>query len=119
MNIRKHLITRTFLFGMLISELHAQTTTKIKVEQLPETAQADLVKIYSKYQVNSMVQKEDVQGQTSYKIELQKKNKLVYLLYNNEGTLVSKRKSKSFTFDGMEPVKKPAPRANDGHNHTH
>lgn len=119
MKIRNHILTITFLCGVLVSNLQAQTTAKIKVEQLPKNAQVMLDKKYSKYHINEMVKKEDKQKQPTYEIELQKKNKLIYLVYDVKGILLSTRKSKSFSFDGTEPVKKPAPRANDGHNHTH
>ena len=118
MIIRNHILTITFLCGILTSGLEAQTTAKIKGEQLPETARTTLDKKYSKYRINEMIKKEDKQKQTTYEIELQKKNRLIYLVYSSEGTLVSKRKSKTFSFDGTEPIKK-TPASHDGHNHTH
>jgi len=118
MKTRNHILTITFLCGILTFGLQAQTTAKIKAEQLPETTQTELNKKYGKYHANEIVKKEDKQKQTTYEIELQKKNKLIYLVYSSEGTLVSKRKSKTFSFDGTEPIKK-TPASHDGHNHTH
>ena len=117
--------TRTYIFPVILFcwlstfQLQAQTTSIIKAEQLPETAHAELDKKYGKYKVNSMVKKESNQKETTYQIEVQKKNTVFTLVYNENGELLSKTKSKSFSFDGTEPVRKTTPRSNDGHNHTH
>lgn len=114
----------TYIFPVILFcwlptfQLQAQTTSNIKTEQLPEIAHVKLDKKYSKYKVNSMVKKEDKQKRTTYQIEVQKKNTVFTLVFDENGKLLSKRKSKSFTYDGTEPVRKTQP-SHDGHNHTH
>jgi|TARA_R110000782_G_scaffold237188_1_gene323664 hypothetical protein len=46
----------TFLCGILTSGLQAQTTAKIKGEQLPKIIQTTLNKKYSKYRINEKMQ---------------------------------------------------------------
>lgn len=107
------------LLTISVNCFYAQTNTKIKADELPEIAKAELDKKFKKYEVNSVVKKEDEQKNITYEVELQKSNSLVYLVYDLKGTLISKNKSKIFSFDNEKQEKKAQPKANDGHNHSH
>lgn len=96
----------------------AQSISKIGIEQLPSKITEELSKKYKKFTINNLAKKESEGNEFSYELELQKKNRLIYLTYDSNGNLLSKRKSKSFTYEGTEPVRKTQP-AHDGHNHRH
>lgn len=99
----------------------AQTETKIKQDSLPLTVHDELQKQYVAYTVNSIYKVTDKQQNIIYKIEVQKKSKLIELVYDNKGTLISKEKSKIYSFDGTEKIKSSTPtQSNDGHSgHQH
>lgn len=116
----KSLIISSFIgFIMLIPTISkAQAVAEISQEELPRDVQTILSKKYKKFTLNNLTKKESESNEISYELELQKKNRLIYLTYDSNGNLLSKRKSKSFTYDGTEPVRKTQP-SHDGHNHTH
>ena len=99
--------------------VNAQTETKIKQSELPSPVTTMLTKKYAKYTTNKILKKENSDKETSFEVEVQKKNTVYTLVYNNNGELIDKIKSKSFTFDGSEPVRQQTPVMNDGHNHNH
>jgi hypothetical protein len=118
-------IARIFLmavFGLSIGlSVKAQTSTKIKMEELP-TAAHDLIHgKYAKYGVNSMVKKLDKSEVLTYQVELQRKSKVVTLTYNANGDLLDTQKSKVFSFDGSEKPSRPSGGGGgDGHSgHSH
>ena len=118
--MRKLLYTLSgIVFCLVFSpNLHAQSIHNIKIKELPATTVTELNKKYSKFQLKSIVKKEDEQKETVYEIKMQKKNKLVYLVYDSNGDLLSTKKLKMFSFDGSEPLKR-TPTATDGHSHSH
>ena len=96
----------------------AQKENKIPEDSLPQAVHNDLHKKYSDYHINSITKNGSVQP-ALYFLEVQKKNKLIRLVYDADGKMIKKEKSKIYSFDGSEPVKsRPAP-SNDGHNHQH
>jgi len=99
-------------------ELKAQKT-KIKVKDLPENIQDQLNDKYSKYVTKSTIKVQDDKDQVTYEVELQKKNNLLLLEFDESGELLFSEKSHSYTFDGTEPVKKKS-NSSDGHSgHSH
>lgn len=106
----------------LTSNCFAQTETKISRDSLPSTIHAELHKKYAAYAVNSVLAITDNVQNITYKIELQKRSTVIDLLYDKDGKLVSKEKSKSFSYDGTEKTRqKSTPsQSNDGHSgHQH
>lgn len=99
----------------------AQTETKTDQDSLPALVHNDLHKQYVAYTVNSIYKVTDKQQNIIYKIEIQKKSKLIDLVYDNQGKLISKQKSKIYSFDGTEKPKASSPTpSNDGHSgHQH
>ena len=62
----------------------------------------------------------DKQQNITYKVEVQKKTTQIELLYDKDGKLISKEKSKIYTYDGTEPIKAKPAKSNDGHGgHQH
>ena len=96
----------------------AQSAIKIPEDSLPKIIHDELHKKYSAYKVNSITKKSEHEKIT-YSLEIQKKNTLLRLLYDSDGKLLSKDKSKIFTFYGTEPVKSKPVQSDDGHNHQH
>ena len=97
---------------------NAQTEIKIPQDSLPNAVQDNLHKKYSDYHVNSITKNSSKQP-VIYSLELQKKNRLIRLVYDMNGNIIEKNKSKIFTFDGTEPIKSAPVQSNDGHNHQH
>ena len=106
------------LTGFAINSTYAQTETKIKRSELPDPVKTELNAKYVKYTVNKIVKKENKTKETTFEFEVQKKNTIYTLVYNNNGELIDKTKSKIYTFDGTE---KPRQQYNkhDGHGHQH
>jgi hypothetical protein len=100
----------------------AQNSVKIKMDELPMSSHAQIHGKYAKYHINGMYRKTDAKGDVSYKVELQKKRNVVYLVFNPDGELIDKRKTKEYSFDGSEKPSRPAGSGNgghSGHNHNH
>lgn len=100
----------------------AQTETKIKQDSLPTTVHNELHKKYAAYAVNSVLKITDFQQKHKYKIEVQKKSTVIELIYDNDGKLISKEKSKIYSFDGTEKItpKSEPSKSNEGHSgHQH
>ena len=102
----------------VINSSYAQTETKIKRSELPGPVKAELNAKYVKYTVNKIIKKENKSKEITFRVEVQKKNTVYTLVYDNNGELIAKTKSKTFTFDGTEKPKKQY-NSNDGHNHNH
>lgn len=119
-SVRKQIII-TGIMLVITSLCFAQTETKIPQDSLPAAAHNELHKKYAAYAVNSVLKITDKQQNITYKIEVQKKTTQIELLYDKEGKLISKEKSKIYTYDGTEKIKpKSTPsKSNDGHNHQH
>lgn len=116
----KKIISFTLIMVLfsVINICKGQTEIKIPEESLPAAVHDDLHKKYSDYHVNSITKNTSVQPAV-YTLEIQKKNRLIRLIYDADGKLIEKEKSKIYSFDGSEPVKsRPVP-SNDGHNHQH
>lgn len=117
-------IARIFLmtvFGLSIGlSVNAQTSTKIKMDELPVAAHDLIHGKYAKYRVNSMVKKLDKNEVLTYEVELQRKSKVINLTYNAQGDLLDTQKSKVFSFDGSERPSRPSGGGGDGHSgHSH
>lgn len=99
----------------------AQSDEKIGMEELPDQAHTLLHGKYNKYHINYIHRKLDKEDVETYEVELQKRSKLVTLIYDGQGELLSSTKSKMFTYDGTEPVKNSTGGSGGhaGHNHTH
>lgn len=109
-----------FIVLLLPFGAFAQTETKIKQDSLPPTVHNELHKQYVAYTVNSIYKVTDKQQNIIYKIEVQKKSKLIELVYDNQGKLISKQKNKIYSFDGTEKPKSSPTQSNDGHSgHQH
>lgn len=104
---------------LIINVCSAQTETKIPGDSLPALVHNELYKKYSGYTVNSIFKKVDKLQNVTYKIEVQKKTTQIELLYDKHGELISKEKSKIYTYDGTEKSRSPSSpsKSNDGHNH--
>jgi hypothetical protein len=111
-----------FIFLLIPLGVLAQNGTKKKItaDSLPAIIHDELHKQYATYSVNSIYKSTDELQNTIYKIEVQKKSKLVELVYDNQGKLISKEKSKIYSFDGTEKPKAAPSQSNDGHSgHQH
>ncbi len=108
-----------FIVLLLPFGVFAQTEIKIKQDSLPITVNNELHKQYATYAVTSILKLSDKQQNVTYKIEVQKKNTVIDLLYDNQGKLISKVKSKIYSYDGTEKPKSTPANSNDGHNHQH
>lgn len=115
--IRKCL-TALILSILAITVCSAQTEIKIPEDSLPVAAHNELHKEYARYHVNSIIKKVDKEQKIAYKVEVQKKTRLIKLQFDTEGNTISKQKSRVFTYDGTEPVKRPTDNhRGGGHNH--
>ncbi len=110
-----------FLLISLFSPFYvsAQTETKIVLDSLPVLIKVELAKEYHTFKVNHITRNTDNKDSVTYRIELQKKNTMVKLIYDKNGMLISKQKSKVFTYDDTEKPKSAPKKHNDGHNHQH
>lgn len=117
----KNIISR--LLSITISVLitinaYAQTGVKIIQDSLPTSVHSELHKKYASYTVNSIQKITDKQQSITYNVEVQKKTTLLRFVYSSDGKLISKVKSKIYSFDGTEPIKsKPASDGHEGHHH--
>ena len=118
------------LFAFVISVLairtgFSQTETIIKWDSLPASANADIKKNYGNYTVDKVLSIVDKQHTNTYKVELIKKTKFLVLGYDKDGQLISKEKSRIYTFDGTEkhrtkPVNSGGDNSGGGHGgHVH
>lgn len=115
---KQFLITSVML--ALTGICSAQTETKISKDSLPSTIHAELHKKYAAYAVNSVLKITDKQQNITYKVEVQKKSTMIELHYDKDGKLISKDKSKVYTYDGTEKPKSTPVKSNDGHSgHQH
>lgn len=110
-----------FMILLMPFWVFAQTETKIKQDSLPTTVHNELHKKYAAYAINSVLKITDKQQNITYKVEVQKKSTLIELVYDRDGKLINKEKSKVYSFDGTEKIKSSTPtQSNDGHNgHQH
>lgn len=103
---------KNFLLIILLvisSNLFAQENwTEIKPEELPEAITTNIQSDYSKYKIIKSTIKKNKEGELIYRIDLQKKKTVYHLIYNLNGILLDKTKSKSFEFDGSEKKRKPS-----------
>lgn len=97
----------------------AQIETKIQNDSLPAIIHNELHKKYASYVVNSVLRIVDMHQNIVYNVEKQKNATLIRLVYSSKGILISKEKSKIYSFDGTEPIKSKPIQTNDGHNHQH
>lgn len=95
----------------------SQTETIIVLDSLPETVKIELSQKYKKYTINLITKNIDRNLNVTYSVELQKKSKLVKVIYDKDGVFIRKEKSKSYTFDDSKPKKPKATNSGDGHNH--
>lgn len=118
-NYQRLVVLVSVIFLIALTNIcNAQTEIKIPEDSLPSAVHDAVHKKYSNYKINSVAKKTGQQTVT-YSLELQKKTTLLRLIYAADGNLISKDKSKIFTFDGTEPVKSKPAQSNDGHNHQH
>lgn len=80
---------------------------EISVEDLPANVQVELTSKYKKYQVNEVWETLKNDQLSGYKVLVQKKNNVLNLKYDLEGTFLYKTKSKSFEFNTTD---RPKPR---------
>lgn len=83
----------------------AQELKPINLNELPKEVRAEIDQEFKKYQLISLSEKRKT-GKTVYKVELQKKNKVVYLTYSDKWDLINTLKTKSFTYDKPEQLEK-------------
>ncbi len=104
---------------VVINVCSAQTETKLHEDSLPAIVHNELHKKYAHYTVNSISKKVDQLQNITYKIEVQKKSTVIDLLYDKQGKLIGKEKSKVYSYDGTEKSRSPSSpsKSNDGHNH--
>ncbi len=112
----------TLVMLALTNICSAQTETNVPQDSLPAAAHNELHKKYVAYAVISIIKITDKQQKITYKVEVQKKTTSIELHYDKEGNLISKEKSKIYSFVGTEKIKpKSVPsKSNDsqgGHQH--
>lgn len=120
----KTIIQKQFIVTSLILVLtgicSAQSEAKMPKDSLPSMIHTELHKKYTAYTVNSILKITDKQQNITYKVEVQKKSTMIELLYDNDGKLISKNKSKVYTYDGTEKPRSTPVKSNDGHSgHQH
>ncbi|MBI2967205.1 MAG: hypothetical protein HYY40_05260 [Bacteroidetes bacterium] len=81
---------------------YCQQTTKISAKELPMQIQYFLKEKYEKYSVTLVEKTTNINMPGFYKISLRRKTRLVYLYFDEAGTLVNKEKERIFTYDGTE-----------------
>lgn len=95
---------------------YSQAEVRIIIQDsLPVSVRGVINKKYANYSVNRLLKIID-KGVVSYKIKLTKKTKILMLEYNKDGLLISKEKSKVYSFE--ETKKQFAPPVNSGQNHS-
>lgn len=111
------MISIIFCYGTALG----QSVEKIGMNDLPTTAHAQLHGKYAKFHINQIEKVLSQDGTVTYKVEVQKKSRLVTLVYSEKGELLETKKSKVFTYDGTEPVKNQTGGSggHSGHNHVH
>lgn len=111
--IKLIIILVTSLWCFVSNVVHAQMENKIKVGEVPAAIKTELNKKYKKYTINSIIKKGNDGNDITFNIEVQKKNKLVKLVYDTKGNLLDKKTSKIFTFDGTEKPGKQTDKNNE------
>lgn len=118
--MKKIILLHLILLLIFAKNISAQSETKIPQDSLPTAVHDELHKQYTAYTVNNIYKVTDKQQNIIYKIEIQKKSKLIDLVYDNQGKIISKEKSKIYSFDGTEKSKSSPTKSNDGHSgHQH
>lgn len=79
MKIRTYLLTMIGFCWIIASCLQAQNTSKVKEEDLPQTARSELDETYRTYKINSLVKKKNGKEKRTYELELQKKKQGAHL----------------------------------------
>lgn len=104
---------------IIVNVYFAQTETKIQEDSLPSSIHDELHKKYARYTVNNISKNTDKLKNIMYKVEVQNKSTVIELLYDIQGKLINKKKSKVYTYDGIEKPKSPSlsNESNDGHGH--
>lgn len=119
--MRKVIIQHFVALGValvIINDCSAQVESKIQEDSLPVIIHNDLHKKYAHYATNSVLKKTDNLQNITYRIEIQKKSTVIELLYDKEGKLISKVKSKVYSYDGTEkPMAPSSNQSNHGHGH--
>ena len=121
--MKKSIISYVIILSLtlvVINVCAAQTEIKIPDDSLPALIHSELHKKYARYVTNSVLKKTDNLRNITYRIEIQKKSTVIELLYDKEGKLISKIKSKVYSYDGTEKSRTPSSephQSNDGHNH--
>lgn len=111
--------TLIILFLFTFNFCFSQTDQKIKNDSLPALVKQQFIKEFNGYTIIYAVKTIDVNKKILYKIDAQKKTRLLVLTYDTLGELITKQKSRIYTFDGTEKQSRPSNQSNDGHNHTH
>ncbi len=81
----------------------AQQTKPLPASAVPTSVNEYVGEEFKKYQVTAVTEKTKSKA-TTYVLELHKKNKVVYLTYNEKWELINTFKTKSFTYDKPEQV---------------
>ena len=103
----KNLAFSIFVFFFIAQNSIAQSEwVEVRVNEIPDTVVNVVKKDYNKYAVNETTKKENESGEILFRFEIQKKNTVYHLVFNADAKLISKTKSKSFTFDGDDMKKK-------------
>ena len=121
MKISIQILLIILLSASFCNTADAQTSTKIKMGELPHNAHNLIHGKYAKYHVNGMYKKQSTKDVVTYQVELQKKSKVIDLIYNAEGDLLETRKTREIVFDGSEkPIKSSGGGGGGGHSgHNH
>ncbi len=115
--LRKYFSVHILFLGV-VTICTAQTEVKIPEDSLPVAAHNELHKKYARYHVNNITRKVDKEQKITYKVEVQKNTRLIRLQYDSNGNMINKQKSRVFTYDGTEPVKRSTDdHGGGGHNH--
>lgn len=112
----KYVITILFLFAFNLC--FSQIDQIIKKDSIPLLIKQQIAG-FKGYTINQAIKSIDIDKKIVYKIEVQKKTRLVRLNYDAVGNLISKQKTRVYTFDGTEKQSRPSYQNNDGHNHSH
>ena len=99
------LIIGVFFSWMCFQVGWGQEVKILELNQLPGEVKTEIDQSFKKYQVVALSEKRKLK-MVEYKVELQKKNKVVYLTYNAQWDLINTLKTKSFTYDKPEQLEK-------------
>ena len=81
----------------------AQPETNIKRSELPDQVNTELNAKYVKYIVNQIIKKENQTKETIYEIEVQKKNTVYTLVYNNILSYYFEQNNPTQKVSGLNP----------------